>query len=347
MADAFVPYPLRLTFGVRRYAFGGRLIPERLGKADLPDGVIAETWEVSDHPSERAHVLNGPYRGHTLGELVQRHPDALVRPGWRGPHLPLLVKLLDASQALPVHVHPDDAAARARYGEPNGKDEAWHVLWAEPGASVRVGVPAGRSREDVREALRAAAWEDVLMRYPIATGDTVDVPAGVLHTFGPGALIFEVQQTSDLAESAMPTDLYGRRLADERWQANVDAVVELLGSEARPRPTGGSVLRDDDRCRRVQGCRNGRFVLERWTLRTPVSARLGEGGFATVTNLGSPLTIAYGGGEERLDPADSCLLPADLGDVALSPEGPGDLVVCFEPRPASSPAGPTEGREDA
>ena len=36
-------YPLKLTFHVRSYAFGERLIPERLGKTGVPDGVVAET----------------------------------------------------------------------------------------------------------------------------------------------------------------------------------------------------------------------------------------------------------------------------------------------------------------
>ena len=40
-------YPLRLTVHTRAYAFGERLIPDRLGKRGLPTGGrVAETWEV-------------------------------------------------------------------------------------------------------------------------------------------------------------------------------------------------------------------------------------------------------------------------------------------------------------
>jgi len=277
MLDTFSPYPLRLSYGIRRYAFGTRLIETRLGKEDLPDGVIAETWEVSDHASEPATVLNGAYAGRSLGELVQAYPDGLVRPGWRGPHLPLLVKLLDASHLLPVHVHPDGAVAASRYGEPNGKDEAWHVLWAEPDATVLVGLRPGLERASLREALLAQDYDAALLRYPVRAGDTVDVPAGVLHTFGPGTLIVEVQQTIDLTDSAMPTDVYGRPLAADRWDANVDSTLDLRTSDARPRPLAGVLLHDYERVRRVQGCRNARFVLERWTLWAPLRVRLGEG----------------------------------------------------------------------
>ena len=181
MADAppFVPYPLLLTAGLRRYAFGARAIAERLGRAGLPDGVVAETWEVSDHDDEPATVANGAYRGLPLRALVRGDPDALVRPGWRGPHLPLLVKFLDAHRRLPVHVHPDDATARTRYGAPNGKDEAWHVLDAAPGASVLVGLKPGVDRVALAGALRAGAFDAVLERHPVAAGDTVLVPGGV------------------------------------------------------------------------------------------------------------------------------------------------------------------------
>ncbi len=333
MTDEFTAYPLRLSYGVRRYAFGDRAIPELLGKADVPEGVVAETWEVSDHDDEPATVLNGTYRGTALRELVTDYPDALVRPGWRGSRLPLLVKFLDAKHMLPVHVHPDDERAMALYGEPNGKDEAWHVLWAEPGASVLVGLRPGLSRASVRAALLGRAYDEIMVRHPVRVGDTVDVPGGVLHSFGPDLLILEVQQTSDLAESAMPDDLYGGELPRARWEANVDATLELLTSDVRPRPSALQVLHEDDAHRRSLGCRNERFVLERWTLRGSLPARPGEGGFVTLTNLGDALTIEYAGGREGVERASSRLLPASLGEVILHPQGNGEVVLCFEPGP--------------
>ncbi len=52
-------YPLRLSYHVRTYAFGERLIPDMLGKRDVPDGIVAETWEISDQKDARATILNG------------------------------------------------------------------------------------------------------------------------------------------------------------------------------------------------------------------------------------------------------------------------------------------------
>jgi len=336
-SEPFIAYPLQLTYALRRYAFGARRIAEQLGKAGLPAGDVAETWEVSDHPSEPAVVRNGPYAGRSLGELVQRYPDELVRPGWRGPHLPLLVKFLDASHPLPVHVHPDGATAARRYAEPNGKDEAWHIVWAAPGASVLVGLQPGVDRDTLREALLRGDAAAVMRRYPVQSGDTVDVPAGVLHSFGPDTLIVEVQETSDLGESAMPDDLYGRPLARTQWEVNVEATLDLLTSPATPAPFAGRLVRDDATARVTEGCRNERFVLERWTLRRPCLERLGEGGFATVTTLDTPVTISGGGVRLRLEAASSCLLSAAIGAVELESDAEAELIVCYTPAVSAAP----------
>ncbi|MDQ3044516.1 MAG: hypothetical protein M3R06_05115 [Chloroflexota bacterium] len=171
-------YPIKLTADVRDYAFGARLIPERLGKAGLPAGVVAETWEFSDWPGTVGIVTNGAFAGKTLHELVEAYPDALVGEGWRGPHFPLLGKFLDASHMLPVHLHADDETARRVHGQPNGKSEAWHVLWAKRGASILAGDKPDVARVTLRPALQMGEFDSVMPRHPIESGDTVFVPGG-------------------------------------------------------------------------------------------------------------------------------------------------------------------------
>src|SRR3712207_549648 len=157
-------YPLRLTFHVREYYFGERLIPERLGKEGVPDGAVAETWEVSDYRDAPATVTNGDHAGRALHELVEEFPDELVGEGWRGPHFPILIKFLDASHMLPVHLHPDDETARRKHGEPHGKSEAWHILWAEPDASILAGIKEGFSRDELFDAFKRRDYDSVIDR---------------------------------------------------------------------------------------------------------------------------------------------------------------------------------------
>lgn len=333
-------YPLKLTFHVRQYYFGERLIPQKLGKEDVPDGVVAETWEISDYEDTTGTVTNGRYAGRTLHDLVGEFPDALVGEGWRGPHFPILFKFLDASHMLPVHLHPDDETAREKHGAPHGKSEAWHILWAEPGASILAGVEEGFSREDLFDAFKRQDYEAVMPRHPIRTGDTVYVPGGILHTFGPGTLICEVQQTSDLGQFVMPDDLYGNPLDEDEWNANIEATLDELKTGFMPRPHPGLAL-EEGKNRRLLCCAGPHFALERWTLGESHTVPPRPDRFTILSNVGSEaVEIGYHGGTERLGRAESCILPAGIGEVEVSPDGEATLVACYVPDVERDVVGP-------
>jgi mannose-6-phosphate isomerase len=325
--------PIRVTYHVRTYAFGDRLIPEKLGKVGVPDGVVAETWEVSDQKDARATVTSGPFAGRLLHDVVAEYPAEVVGRGWQGPHFPILDKFLDASHPLPVHLHADDETARRVHGEPNGKTEAWHILYAAPGASILAGIRSGHSDDDLRDAFLAQDYDRVMFRYPISAGDTVYVPGGILHAFGPGTMIFEVQQTSDLGQSVMPTDLYGNRLSDEQWRANIDATLAELKRDFLPKPHAGLDKPTDGPGNRITvGGAGPYFAIERWRLTAPHLDPAHPWRFLTLSNVGEPVVVGWDGGEETLGRAESLLLPAAIGDVTVAPTGAAaDLIACYLP----------------
>jgi mannose-6-phosphate isomerase len=112
----------------------------------------------------------------------------------------ILVKLLDAGQRLPVHVHPTREFARRHLGCAYGKTEAWYVLEAVAGAAVWVGW-----REDVNPARLAdlVAAQDVdgllslMHRVVVNPGDGIFVPGGTPHAIGAGILLVEAQEPTD------------------------------------------------------------------------------------------------------------------------------------------------------
>src|SRR5215831_16470075 len=63
----------------------------------------------------------------------------------------LLVKLLDAGQRLPLHVHPDRAFATAHLASPYGKTEAWVIVSARPDAYVYLGFSRDVSSPELAE----------------------------------------------------------------------------------------------------------------------------------------------------------------------------------------------------
>ena len=107
--------------------------------------------------------------------------------------LPLLIKLLFTSERLSVQVHPDD-------GEdgPRGKTEMWHILEAEPGASIALGFREPITRERLREASQSGEIESLLNWIEVHPGETYFTPAHTVHAIGAGIVLCEIQQNSDV-----------------------------------------------------------------------------------------------------------------------------------------------------
>lgn len=325
-------YPIKLSFHVRAYSFGERLIPTMLGKQGLPDGVVAETWEISDYGETTGVVSNGELTGKSLHEVTLAHPEELVGVGWNGPHFPLLAKFLDASHMLPVHLHADDEAAARIYGAPNGKSEAWHILWAEPDATILAGLKDEFSNGELKSAFLDEDYDRVMPRYPIQAGDTIYVPGGIIHSFGPGTLIYEIQQTSDLAQTVMPTDLYGNRHSREQWETNIDATLAELKNDYLPKPNQGLGLTFPHGRTRI-GAVCPHFALERWTLEKAVTHDMRGRRCSLISNVGEAIQLKWNGGVDTLVSGESCILPAALGPVELTPnkEYGADLIYCYVP----------------
>ena len=189
--------PTPLTPRLDEKPWGGRRL-ERFG-LNLPDDVAVGEALVT---AGEATVSGGPDAGRTLGELVLGDPDllGLLGAGAVGgrPIFPLLVKLIDATENLSVQVHPNDAAA-ALLGR-LGKTEAWHVLAADPGARLFVGVRPGVSVEQLEEASQRkdGSAAELLRVVSAQVGTTVLIPAGTVHALGAGVVVYEVQQPSDV-----------------------------------------------------------------------------------------------------------------------------------------------------
>jgi mannose-6-phosphate isomerase len=127
-----------------------------------------------------------------------RNSDRRIGEVWfqTDPPLSLLTKFIFTSERLSVQVHPNDAQARER-GLPNGKTEMWHILAAEPGATVALGFREPVTHAQIESAARSGDIEQMLEWIPVAAGDTVFVPAGTVHALGAGLAVVEIQQHAD------------------------------------------------------------------------------------------------------------------------------------------------------
>jgi len=107
--------------------------------------------------------------------------------------LPLLVKLIFTSERLSIQVHPDDGEVG-----PRGKTEMWHILSAEPGATIALGFREPITREHLRRAALSGEIENLVNWMPVHAGDTFFAPAHTVHAIGAGVTLCEIQQNSDV-----------------------------------------------------------------------------------------------------------------------------------------------------
>lgn len=188
----FVPY-------LKSVLWGGEKIAPYKGIA-TDQQAIGESWEISGVPGHESVVAEGPDKGLTLPELIQKYGASLV--GQKvldrfGTTFPLLIKLIDARKDLSVQVHPDDALAKLRH-DSLGKTEMWYIVDAEPGAKIYAGLSAQITPDDYSRLVDEKKIMDVIAAHDSHPGDLFFLPAGRIHAIGAGNLLAEIQETSDI-----------------------------------------------------------------------------------------------------------------------------------------------------
>jgi len=182
------PVSLRPIFSER--VWGVERLPKWYAQPEAGKPV-GEAWLTA----ETCVVDVGEFAGVSLAEMTRRFPEAFA--GGDSAEFPLLVKTLFPREKLSVQVHPNDAQAGV-LGLGRGKTECWYVLSAEPGAELALGFREEISVEEIRAAIANGTLEEKLNYLPVKAGDMVFVDAGTVHSIGPGMVILETQEYSDI-----------------------------------------------------------------------------------------------------------------------------------------------------
>lgn len=145
---------------------------------------VEKVWGIDRLPAPFPHPISG-----RIGEV------------WYEPAAPLsdlLVKRLFTSERLSVQVHPSDDQARALGLGQTGKEEAWIIRSAEPGAMIALGFRRAVSPEDMRAAALDGSIMELLAWHEVKAGDVFHIPPGTVHAIGNGIDLLEVQQNCDI-----------------------------------------------------------------------------------------------------------------------------------------------------
>jgi mannose-6-phosphate isomerase len=218
----------------------------------LPSRPVERPWG-RDRLPPPFNALAGD--GRRIGE-IWFEDDATPPPA-------LLIKYLFTSERLSIQVHPDDAAARAS-GLRSGKDEAWLVIDADPGAVIGLGLNKTIESDQLRAAALDGSIEQLIDWRPVKAGDFFYSPAGTIHAIGAGVSLVEIQQNADvtyrLYDYGRPRDLHldqAIAVADPGPFLAADSAADL--GHGRALLTSG-----------------GKFVVERWRPGNPVTFDAGD-----------------------------------------------------------------------
>lgn len=291
---------------------------------------IGESWLTGDE----CKVANGPLRDKTLAQLCEQYQRELVGETARDPkRFPLLLKFLFPHEKLSVQVHPDDAQA-LRVGQPWGKTECWYVAHAKPGAQIALGLKPGATAGQLEEAIHQNRAEELLNWIDVDAGDMIYVAGGTVHTLGPGSIIVETQQQSDMTyrlyDYGRPRELHlkdGMAAVKEKVNSGkvVPSAPEHIGNKNRRAPLLASPY----------------FDVERYEAKEllPLASR-DDSGKASVQILvaveGCGVIEAPGFEPVTLAKGDAIVIPAAVADFRVRPQWAVEFLRAYVPG-ASSP----------
>jgi len=300
------PSPFLLAPEYREYVWGG---------AKLRPQVVptAEAWIV--YAGNR--VSSGQYAGQTLEDLTKRFRADLL--GKRalpstGGRFPVLIKLLDPAQWLSVQVHPNDEQARQLEGAGSaGKTEAWHIIESEPNASLLAGIKPNVSAAALQEAIRNGTITDCAQTFFPKTGETLFIPAGTLHALGPGLLIYEIQQESDITYRVYD---WGRPQSATR-KLHIEQALAVCNPNAQPQIIAAPSLLDGE-AKTLTECEYFKLEILQAGERAAQCQTGGES-FHALTLLEGQSQIRAGQESFLLKKLETLFIPACCGAYEITP----------------------------
>lgn len=274
------------------------------GKRGNVNEKLGESWECWDADA----VMNGPPKGATVATLRHRLGARLLGNLDPARDFPILTKIINAREWLSVQVHPDDAYAQRVEAQPFGKTECWYVIAAERDAELVVGWSRDTSRAEYERRVADGTLAETLRKVPVKTGDTVYVPAGLVHAIGPGVTVFETQQASDLTYRMFDWNRKG--LDGKPRELRVGKAADVLDYRAGGQSTLTQVPYRFEGLQRTALIADPRFTVERVVATSDAASIATNGRPLILMSLEHPMEVTCAGTLASLQKYQTVLIPA-------------------------------------
>jgi mannose-6-phosphate isomerase len=322
------PEPLRLEPIFSPRIWGARslapLFPE---KSELSEP-LGEAWLTGLD----CKIIASAFRGKTLADAWRDMPVE-----WRGAKFagdtdfPLLVKFIFPKDMLSLQVHPDDAYASVheRAAGGRGKTEMWHIVSAEPGARILLGLKPGVDKKAFLAGLENRTLESLFQPVPVQAGDTIFVPARTQHAIGPGVIVCEVQEYSDLTYRVYD---FGRLDPKGRpRELHIEKALEVthFGATLAGKTAALPLPAEDGERSLLAACRY--FATERWKVALPATIPMDPDHFDLLVVLSGRGVLRTQDFAFPCEPGECWFLPANLKEYHFMPTEPATFIRTYVP----------------
>ena len=356
--------PLKLSAPrVKRTYVGGKLLDEWKGNPGPEDNYQPEEWIASVVTSNRPDVPDNTEglsffedggKTVSLKAYIEADPEGVLGKGhFRkfGKAAGVLTKVLDSAERLIIQVHPTKEKAKKLFNSDYGKTEAWYILGGrkingeEP--YVLFGFKPGITEEKWRKLFQdqdIRGQEEALQRFEVKPGEVMLIQGGVPHAIGPGCLILEIQEPTDLTIRTERKSPSGLPITDFQCHqgAGFDRMFDCFEyqgytkEEIRGRwhlePKLLAKTQDFEASRLI-GVEDTRyFGLERLLVRGKASIPSRPAFHALVVLKGKG-SLAWASGSLQVRQGDQLFVPADSGDLRVEAEAGSEveIVKCLPP----------------
>ncbi|MGH7736628.1 MAG: type I phosphomannose isomerase catalytic subunit [Candidatus Tyrphobacter sp.] len=283
---------------------GSELYPYVLAPKETTAIWGGESWKCWDANL----VLNGALAGRSIADLRASQGTKLLGRFDPKRIFPVLTKTIDARDSLSVQVHPNDAYAQRVEHQPNGKTECWYVLSAKPDAQIVLGWTRETSRKEYEQRVADGTLGDVLRSVPAKAGDAFYLPAGTLHAIGPGIVLFETQQASDLTYRIFDWNRVGADGQPRRL--DVAKAADVLNYRAGTAGALTPISYTFETLERTALVAGPNFSVERAIATSEPATLALRGRPLVMMPLDAPIALVCDDGEARVAQDEAAIVPA-------------------------------------
>ena len=270
--------------------------------------------EISDFKGEGATLPASIASVHFVRYTIADKVDESCRCGRPNGHPAILqADMLDDAEALSV------AAKTTR--------PIWVTVAvpqdAKPGTYLYAGFSKSITSDEYRRRVEDGTICEVLAKHPIRMGDAFFIPAGRVHAICGGALIAEVQQSSDITYRIYD---YGRMGMDGKpRELHTELAVDVLDYTVH-KEYSISFPMELNKANLICECEF--FTVRQLRLTAPIQRNLKHhDSFVVYMCLHGECTI---GDSVLLKQGQSCLVPASCADMLITPIGTNDDAEVLE-----------------